>query len=91
VRPALAAVVLALAGCAPHFDLGGGDWAKPGAQVQQTTLDETECARLASRAYGTPDLILGGLLDVGRIAVQESRQQAAFDGCMTSAGYQRAS
>ena len=85
----LAALAL-LAGCAPHFDIGGGDWAKPGAAVQQTTLDEMDCARTASRAYWTPDLVLGGLLDVVRVKIEDAQMTGAFDGCMRSKGYRPA-
>jgi hypothetical protein len=90
VRRGLLAGLLLFAGCAPHFDIGGGDWAKPGAQVQQTTLDEMECARTASRAYGTPDLILGGLLDVVRVKIEDAQMETAFNGCMRAKGYQPA-
>ena len=79
-----------LAGCAPHFDIGGGDWAKPGAQVQQVTLDEMECARTASRAYGTPDLIVGGLVDTVRVKIENGQMSGAFDQCMRTKGYQPA-
>jgi hypothetical protein len=90
VRPALAVTLLALAGCAPHFDVGGSDWGKPDAHVQQTTLDETECARAASRAYWTPDLILGGLLDVVRVTVENGQMETSFDSCMHRKGYEPA-
>ena len=79
-----------LAGCAPHFDIGGGEWGKPGAQFTQTTLDEMECARTASRAYWTPDLILGGLLDVVRVKIEDGQMETAFNGCMRGKGYQPA-
>ena len=42
----LAAAAL-LAGCTTRFDIGGGEWAKPGTQVPQVTQDEMECARTA--------------------------------------------
>jgi hypothetical protein len=87
VRVALVGGLLLFAGCAPHFDIGGGDWAKPGAHVQQTTLDEMDCARTASRAYGTPDLIVGGLVDVVRVKIEDTQMSTAFSGCMRSKGY----
>ena len=90
MRLALAAGLLLLAGCAPQFDIGGRDWARPGAQVQQTTLDEMECARTASRAYWTPDLILGGLLDVVRVKIEDAQMESAFNDCMRGKGYQPA-
>ena len=90
MRVALVGGLLLFAGCAPHFDIGGGDWAKPGAYVQQTTLDEMECARTASRAYWTPDLIVGGLVDVVRVKIEDTQMSTAFSSCMRSKGYQPA-
>ena len=89
MRVAIVLMTLLLAGCT--LDLAGTEWRKPGAMVPEVTVVEVECARKAFQIGPGPDLILGGLLDVGRLAVQESRQAAAFDSCMTSAGYQRAS
>ena len=86
---ALLAAVPLLTGCV--LDLRGTEWKKPGAMFQDVSLVETECARKAFEIGTGPDLSLGGLLDVGRIAVQESRQANAFNDCMTSAGYQRSS
>ena len=84
------ASLLVIAGCAPHFDIGGGEWTKPDSPVRQTTLDEMECARTASRAYWTPDLIVGGLVDVVRVKVEDAQMLGAFNGCMRSKGYQPA-
>ena len=89
MRVAIVSLALLLAGCA--LDLGGVEWRKPGAMVQEVTVVEVECARKALEIGPGPDLILGGLLDVGRLAIQELRQATAFNSCMTSAGYQRAS
>jgi hypothetical protein len=89
-RVALVALVCGLAGCAPQFDIGGGDWAKPGAGIQQITLDEMECARTASRAYSTPESFVGGLADVVRVKIEDSQMTSAFDRCMESKGYQPA-
>ena len=83
------AVLQLLTGCT--LDLRGTEWKKPGAMFQEVSLVETECARKAFEIGPGPDLILGGLLDVGRIAVQESRQANGFEDCMKSAGYQRSS
>ena len=89
MRVAIVLLALLLTGCA--LDLGGVEWQKPGAMVQEVTITEVECARNALQIGPGPDLILGGLLDVGRLAIQETRQAAAFSSCMTSAGYQRSS
>jgi hypothetical protein len=58
---------------------------------QDVSAVEVQCARKAFEIGPGPDLILGGLLDVGRFAVQESRQANAFSDCMTAAGYERSS
>jgi hypothetical protein len=86
----LAAVACVLAGCAPQFDIGGGVWAKPGTAIQQITLDEMECARTASRAYGTPESFVGGLVDVVRVKIEDTQMTNAFSRCMESKGYQPA-
>jgi hypothetical protein len=86
---ALLAAVLLLTGCT--LDLRGTEWKKPGTMFQEVSLVEVECARKAFEIGPGPDLILGGLLDAGRIAVQESKQANAFSDCMTGAGYQRSS
>jgi hypothetical protein len=86
---ALLAAVLLLTGCT--LDLRGTEWKKPGTMFQEVSLVEVECARKAFEIGPGPDLILGGLLDVGRIAVQESKQANSFSDCMTGAGYQRSS
>lgn len=84
----VATAAVLLAGCA--LDLSGSTWNKPGAMFQEVTAAEMECAR-KTYAIGTgPDLVLGGLLDVQRLVVKESRQQRTFASCMTSAGYARA-
>jgi len=87
---ALLGGLVLLAGCAPHFDIGGGEWAKPGSAIQQTTLDEMDCARTASRAYWTPDLVLGGLLDVVRVKIEDAQMTSAFSECMRAKGYEPA-
>ena len=90
MRLALLGGLVLLAGCAPHFDIGGGEWAKPGSAVQQTTLDEMDCARTASRAYWTPDLVLGGVLDVVRVKIENAQMTGAFSECMRAKGYEPA-
>ena len=57
--------------------------------MRQLTAAELGCAHQAFLIGPGYDLVLGGLLDVGRLAVQEMRQARAFDGCMTAQGYTR--
>jgi hypothetical protein len=89
-RLALATAAALLAGCAPHFDIGGGEWAKPGTQIQQVTVDEMECARIASRSYWTPETFVGGVADAVRAKVDDAQMTSAFNGCMERKGYQPA-
>jgi hypothetical protein len=89
-RWALAAAAWILAGCAPHFDIGGGEWAKPGAGIQQTTVDAMDCARAASRAYWTPESFVGGVADAVRVAIEDTQMTTAYTRCMESKGYQPA-
>jgi hypothetical protein len=88
MRLAMAAVAVVLAGCAPAFDVAGRDWTRPNTSVPQVTLDETSCTREAYDAGWTPDLLLGGFLDLERIVIQNVAQIFAYDRCMTQRGYQ---
>lgn len=81
------ATALLLAGCA--LDLEAAKWQKPQMMAQQVTASEQECARQALAIGPGPDLVLGGLVDLVRLAVLEGRQARGFDGCMTSRGYAR--
>lgn len=85
----LMAVAVLLTGCV--LDLRGTEWKKSGAMFQEVSAVEVQCARQAFEIGPGPDLILGGLLDVGRIAVHEARQANAFSDCMKTAGYERSS
>ncbi len=87
MRAAVLLLAVLLAGCASAIDVGGAAWQKPEATIQQVTLDEVACARSAESRGATPDLILGGLLDVGRLAVEESQRVGAYRGCMLRRGY----
>ena len=84
----LVAAVL-LAGCTT-WDLGH-KWTKPGVAPRQLALDDVKCRRLAAKVGSIPDLFIGGLTDVGRIAVGEVQRVQAYDSCMTKRGYARAS
>lgn len=85
----LMAVAVLLTGCV--LDQRGTEWKKPGAMFQEVSAVEVQCARQAFEIGPGPDLIFGGLLDVGRIAVHEVRQANAFSDCMKTAGYERSS
>jgi hypothetical protein len=89
MRLALALLVLGtLAGCSTKYDLTGADWTKPGTMVQDVTYDEMECVRSAREAGNTPDLIVGGLVDVGRYFVEERQRTSTYHSCMQGKGYQ---
>jgi hypothetical protein len=83
--------LVALTGCTAKYDLAGTSWTKANTMVQQVTLDEIDCAREAREASHTPDLILGGLLDVGREFYEEHRRYGTYERCMASRGYERPS
>jgi hypothetical protein len=91
MRLALAtlAVAAVLAGCTVKYDLSGTDWSKPNAMIQTVTLDEMDCVRVAREAGYTPELWVGGLVDVGRMTVEEWQRLSAYQRCMNERGYQR--
>jgi hypothetical protein len=82
------AAAILVAGCTTRFDIGGGEWTKPGAQIAQTTFDEMECARVAVDARPFPDTIVGGLADVVVAKMQDIKMSRDFDHCMGGRGYQ---
>jgi hypothetical protein len=53
------------------------------------TLDQTQCARLAQRTGRTPDLLRGGIVDAGRLAIERGLERADYSGCMRERGYKR--
>jgi hypothetical protein len=77
-----------LTGCTVKYDLSGTEWSKPGALIQTATLDEMECVRGAREAGWTPELWLGGLVDVGRMVVEERQRGGSYHRCMIQKGYQ---
>jgi len=77
-----------LTACTTRFDVGGGEWTKPGAQVAQTSLDEMDCARVAVDARPFPDTLVGGLADVVAAKIQDAKMSHDFDRCMSERGYQ---
>ncbi len=82
--------VLLASGCTTHLGLRGDEWAKPGATVSQVTWDEINCVRDATDAGQTPDLVVGGLVDIPRLVIREGGRKTAYDHCMTKKGYQAA-
>jgi hypothetical protein len=92
MRFALALLALiALAGCTAKYDLAGAEWAKPGMMHQQVTLDEIDCAREAREAGYTPDLFVGGVVDVARYFIEDRQRYGTYERCMSGRGYVRAS
>jgi len=83
----LLAVAALLAGCSTRFDIGGGEWTKPGTQVPQVTQDEMECARVAVDARPFPDTIVGGLADIVAARMQDIKMDRDFNRCMAAKGY----
>lgn len=81
--------LVALAGCSAKYDLAGTSWSKANTMGPQVTLDEIDCAREAREASQTPDLIVGGLADVGREVYEERQRYGTYERCMTSRGYER--
>jgi outer membrane lipoprotein SlyB len=89
MRLVIAMLALAtLAGCSTKYDLSGSDWTKAGTGIQDVTYDEIECVRNAREAGFTPDLIVGGVVDVGRYVVEERQRTSTYRGCMEAKGYQ---
>jgi hypothetical protein len=88
VRPlAILLLAVAVGGCAAELDVSGSKWAKTGTSFNQVTLDETDCARGASDAGKTPDLIVGGLADAVRNGIRERGRQGTYEKCMRDRGY----
>ena len=83
--------LVALTGCSAKYDLAGTSWTKANTLVQQVTLDEIDCAREAREASQTPDLIVGGVADVGREFYEERQRYGTYERCMISRGYARTS
>jgi hypothetical protein len=81
-------VIAALSGCSTKYDLSGADWKKPGTLIQDVTYDEMECVRGARDAGATPDLIVGGLADLGRTVIEEGQRTGTYRACMQAKGYQ---
>ena len=89
MRSALALLaILLLAACSTKYDLSGADWTKRDTMIQQTTQDEMDCVRAAREAGWTPDLVVGGLVDLTRYNIEELQRRSSYRSCMTAKGYQ---
>lgn len=86
VMVALAALV-ALTGCTTIHD--PSEWTKPAATVQQITYDEMECERQSRDIRGTPDLIVGGVVDIPRIIIENGQREHIYTRCMKDRGYDK--
>ncbi|MBI4638612.1 MAG: hypothetical protein HY727_19920 [Candidatus Rokubacteria bacterium] len=87
-RVIVVALLALLAACSTGY-VSRATWTRPGVTMQQLTLDETECARKAADAPNTPDAVVGGVADVVRIVVEETRRDRIYTDCMTARGYAR--
>jgi len=85
---AIAMAAVTLNGCTAALDLSGREWGKADADIRQVTLDEIECVRVVSDAGRTPDLLIGGVVDVVRFTVRERVRSSTYDACMRTRGYQ---
>ena len=81
-------VLTTLTGCTVKYDLQGTDWKKSNTMLPQTTQDEMDCVRDAREAGWTPDLIVGGVVDVARVVIEEGQRSGAYKRCMVAKGYQ---
>jgi hypothetical protein len=64
-------------------------WTKPDLDARQFAADEHACYVAAVDVPPTPDLILGGLVDVARIFIQDARESGVYYDCMAKHGYRR--
>jgi hypothetical protein len=80
------AALLALTGCTTIHD--PSDWTKPAATVNQITYDDMECERHSREIPGTPDLIVGGVVDIPRIAIENGQREHLYTRCMHDRGYE---
>jgi hypothetical protein len=80
------AAVVALSGCTTVHD--PTDWKKTAVTTQQLTFDEVECERLSRDIPGTPDLIVGGVVDVARVVIENGQREHLYSQCMREHGYE---
>jgi hypothetical protein len=92
MKAALALVAaVALSGCITTTVHDPSDWTKPSATVQQITFDDMECERLSRDIPGTPDLIVGGIVDIPRIVIENGQREDIYNKCMKDRGYEKES
>jgi hypothetical protein len=83
----LVAAAMLVTGCATVRD--ATEWTKPAATLPQLTADDVDCEREARDAGHTPDLIVGGVADAVRFAIEESQRDHSYERCMRARGYER--
>jgi uncharacterized protein YceK len=84
----LVAVGLLLAGCTRVLDVSGKEWRRANVSIQQITYDEVDCARASERAGDLPDTIVGGIVDMVVLPLEDILRGAAYDRCMRQRGYE---
>ena len=81
------AMLLLLGGCvAVHYP---EQWTRPATSLAQITADEVDCDRASRDAGWTPDLILGGVLDIVRVMIERGQVEGAYAACLRARGYSR--
>jgi len=81
------AALMALSGCTIVHD--PGEWSKSAASVQQITFDDMECERQSRDIPGTRDLIVGGVVDIPRLAIENGQREHIYARCMQDRGYEK--
>jgi hypothetical protein len=79
-------------GASPVITLFGPtleEWTKPGLDARQFSVDDHRCYLAATNTPRTPDLIVGGVVDVGRVVVENRDVSSTYYGCMAKLGYRR--
>ena len=85
IAPWLVAAAL-LAGCTT-IDLGRS-YTRRDAGVVQASWDEWQCRRQVEETVQTPDLLIGGVADAVRIAIETEMRDLKLGRCMQERGYQ---
>ena len=79
--------VIAFSGCTTIH--APSDWTKPAATTQQVTFDDMECERQSREIPGTPDLIVGGIVDIPRLIIENGQRESIYTHCMKERGYEK--